>query len=59
VGPSLLERRCNAGEGIDRDLTRAERLFKSWNPRTNLKVVVFEENGNRHDSNARWPCHHG
>jgi alpha-L-arabinofuranosidase len=40
---------ANAGEGIDGALTRAERLFKTWNPKTNLKVVVFEENGNRHD----------
>ena len=39
----------NAGTNIDRDLTRAQSLFKSWNPNTNLKVVVFEENGNRHD----------
>jgi hypothetical protein len=39
----------NAGSGIDRELNRAERLFKSWNPNTTLKAVVFEENGNRHD----------
>ncbi|RYG49644.1 DUF1080 domain-containing protein [bacterium] len=39
----------NAGVGIDRDLSRAEALFKSWNPATTLKAVVFEENGNRHD----------
>ena len=40
---------ANAGTNIDHELTRAESLFKSWNPNTNLKVVVFEENGNRHD----------
>lgn len=39
----------NAGTAIDRELTRAERLFKGWNPKTTLKAVVFEENGNRHD----------
>jgi len=39
----------NAGTSIDRDLDRAEHLFKTWNPQTTLKVVVFEENGNRHD----------
>ncbi len=39
----------DAGVAIDRDLARTERLFKDWNPRTTLKAVVFEENGNRHD----------
>jgi alpha-L-arabinofuranosidase len=39
----------DAGTGIDRELARARRLFASWNPRTTLKAVVFEENGNRHD----------
>ena len=40
---------ANAGATVDHTLTQAERLFKGWNPRTTLKVVVFEENGNRHD----------
>jgi len=40
---------ANAGTAIDKDLTRAQALFKSWNPATDLKVVIFEENGNRHD----------
>jgi alpha-L-arabinofuranosidase len=40
---------AKAGESIDRELARAEGLFKAWNPKTSLKVVVFEENGNRHD----------
>ena len=39
----------NAGAAIDRDLARTEALFKGWNPKTTLKAVVFEENGNRHD----------
>lgn len=39
----------NAGRSVDRDLDRAEGLFRSWNPHTMLKAVVFEENGNRHD----------
>ncbi len=39
----------NAGAAIDRDLTAVEAKFRSWNPATKLKVVVFEENGNRHD----------
>lgn len=40
---------ANAGAAIDKDLARAESLFKSWNPKTNLKVVIFEENGNLHN----------
>lgn len=39
----------NAGAAIDRDLDRAQQLFKTWNAKTTLKAVVFEENGNRHD----------
>lgn len=39
----------NSGKGIDQELAKAEALFKSWNPNTTLKAVVFEENGNRHD----------
>jgi hypothetical protein len=38
-----------AGVGADRELDRAEKLFKLWNPKTTLKAVIFEENGNRHD----------
>jgi alpha-L-arabinofuranosidase len=40
---------ANAGTAVDHDLSQAETLFKVWNPKTNLKVVIFEENGNRHD----------
>ncbi len=39
----------NAGTPIDRELARTQALFKDWNPKTTLKAVVFEENGNRHD----------
>lgn len=39
----------NSGVGIDRELGRAQVLFRGWNPQTTLKAVVFEENGNRHD----------
>lgn len=40
---------ANAGASVSRDLDRAQALFESWNPKTTLKCVVFEENGNRHD----------
>jgi len=40
---------ANAGTNIGQELERAQKLFKSWNPETDLKAVVFEENGNRHD----------
>jgi alpha-L-arabinofuranosidase len=40
---------ANSGAGIDRELARAQAMFKAWNPTTPLKAVVFEENGNRHD----------
>lgn len=39
----------NSGPGIDRELKQAHALFLAWNPKTTLKAVVFEENGNRHD----------
>ncbi len=39
----------NAGEGVERTLEQVRQSFKSWDAKTNLKAVVFEENGNRHD----------
>jgi alpha-L-arabinofuranosidase len=39
----------NAGIAVDGELDRAQQLFKNWDPQSSLKVVVFEENGNRHD----------
>lgn len=40
---------ANAGTDVDRQLTQMQSLFQQWNPRTTLKCVIFEENGNRHD----------
>lgn len=40
---------ANAGTSIDRDIDQVQALFHSWNPKTNLKVVVFEENGGLHN----------
>ena len=38
-----------AGIDIDHALTQIEQSFKGWNPKTGLKVVVFEENGGLHN----------
>ncbi len=39
----------NAGIGVDREITDIEHSFKSWNPDSKLKVVLFEENGGLHN----------
>jgi alpha-L-arabinofuranosidase len=40
---------ARAGEGIDRQITQMQTLFKQWDPKTSLKAVIFEENGNLHN----------
>jgi alpha-L-arabinofuranosidase len=37
------------GENVDRLFTQMERLVQEWDPGTNLKACVLEENGGRHD----------
>jgi hypothetical protein len=39
----------HSGDDAGREIAQANALFHRWNPRTNVKVVVFEENGGRHD----------
>jgi alpha-L-arabinofuranosidase len=40
---------AKSGLDIDRQITQMRDLFKSWDPNTGLKAVVFEENGNLHN----------
>lgn len=41
----------NPGSGaeIDKALTQMERLFHGWNPSTQMRCTIFEENGGLHD----------
>ncbi|MEO3403533.1 alpha-L-arabinofuranosidase C-terminal domain-containing protein [Mucilaginibacter sp. CAU 1740] len=39
----------DAGFKVDSSLTRMQALFTSWNPNTQMKCTIFEENGGRHD----------
>ncbi|WP_460672470.1 family 16 glycoside hydrolase [Larkinella ripae] len=37
-----------AGLETDRQLTRMWQLFNQWDPKTTMKIAVFEENGSKH-----------
>nr|WP_068891126.1 beta-L-arabinofuranosidase domain-containing protein [Pedobacter panaciterrae] len=37
-----------AGLDTDKQLAEMQRMFKSWDPATQMKVAVFEENGSKH-----------
>ncbi|MDA3890832.1 MAG: T9SS type A sorting domain-containing protein [Salinivirgaceae bacterium] len=39
----------NSGSIIDNELKRMQNLFKIWDPKTNMKCALFEENGNTHN----------
>lgn len=39
----------NSGRSVDRELTQMQDMFKSWNPDTDMKCALFEENGNTHN----------
>lgn len=39
----------DAGSKVDRQLTQMQNLFLTWNPHTNMKCTIFEENGGLHD----------
>lgn len=38
-----------AGATVDRDLTQMQSLFQKWAPGTQMKCVIFEENGGLHN----------
>jgi alpha-L-arabinofuranosidase len=38
-----------AGKTIETELRQMQEKFKEWNPNTNMKCVIFEENGNLHN----------
>lgn len=40
---------ADSGREVDKMLTEARELFEKWKPGAKMKVVIFEENGNRHD----------
>ncbi len=40
---------ARAGTGIDRDLTQMQDRFHQWSPNTQMKCVIFEENGGLHN----------
>lgn len=40
---------ADSGRKTDRELEQARELFQRWVPGAKMKVVIFEENGNRHD----------
>lgn len=40
---------ARSGTTVDRDLTQMQTLFKQWSPATQMKCVIFEENGNLHN----------
>lgn len=39
----------NSGEQVEAELREMQRLFTKWNPNTNMKCAIFEENGNTHN----------
>lgn len=39
----------NSGREVDKILSEARGLFKKWKPDGTMDIVIFEENGNRHD----------
>ncbi len=39
----------NAGKQVERELRQMKKLFLKWNPNTNMKCAIFEENGNLHN----------
>jgi len=40
---------ATAGTNIDKELTDMQNYFLTWDPKTTMKCVIFEENGNLHN----------
>lgn len=40
---------ANSGRNIDKELSRMKELFHKWDPSTEMKCAIFEENGNLHN----------
>ena len=40
---------ADAGRVVDRDLAQMQTLFKQWSPASQMKCVIFEENGGLHN----------
>lgn len=38
----------NSACSVDRELQRMEKMFKEWNPDTEMRCAIFEENGSSH-----------
>jgi alpha-L-arabinofuranosidase len=38
-----------SGVAVEAQLSKMQAAFGAWNPRSELKAVIFEENGDRHD----------
>ncbi len=40
---------ANAGVNVEKELKRMQELFLKWDPNTQMKCAIFEENGNLHN----------
>ncbi|BCM94176.1 extracellular exo-alpha-L-arabinofuranosidase [Abditibacteriota bacterium] len=40
---------ARSGASVDRDLTQMQSLFRQWGPNSQMKCVIFEENGGLHN----------
>jgi alpha-L-arabinofuranosidase len=39
----------NSGKNVEKELKQMQELFLKWDPTTNMKCAIFEENGNLHN----------